>query len=52
MSTVDRDLTALLDAIVEKLKANRPEIARSLAHGRLSWRVRDGRIDITLDLTL
>lgn len=52
MSTREAEVARLLDAINEKLNANRPEIGRSIAHGRLSWRVRDGRIDVVLDLTL
>jgi hypothetical protein len=33
-AAVDR----LLDAIMEKLKANREIVAKSLPHGRLTWR--------------
>lgn len=52
MTARETDVERLLEAISEKLNANRPEIAKSITHGRLSWRVKDGRIDVVLDLTL
>ena len=52
MSAKKTEVARLLEAISEKLNANRPEIARSIAHGRINWRVKDGRIDVVLDLTL
>jgi hypothetical protein len=52
MSAREAEVGRLLEAINEKLNANRPEIAKSIAHGRLSWRMKDGRIELSLDLSL
>jgi len=47
--SVDR----LIDAIMEKLKANRTTLAKSLRFGRLSWRKpKDGGFEIDLELKL
>ena len=44
--SVDR----LIDAIMEKLKANREILAKSLRRGRLSWRKpKDGEFEIDLE---
>lgn len=42
----------LLGAINAKLNANRAEIAKSITYGRLVWRVKDGQVQVHLDLTL
>lgn len=52
MSASEAEVRRLLDAVNDKLNANRPEIAKSIAHGRLTWHVKDGRIALSLDLSL
>jgi hypothetical protein len=47
--SVDR----LIDAIMQKLKANREIVTKSLRHGRLVWRrPKDGEFEIDLELKL
>lgn len=46
------DTNSLLKAISEKLEANRAEIAKSMAYGHLTWRVKNGHIELSLDLRL
>ena len=48
---MDANLEAerLIRAITAKLQADKAVIARSLAHGRLSWRTdRDGRVEVKI----
>jgi hypothetical protein len=48
-AAVDR----LINAITEKLKANKAILAKSLRHGRLGWRKpKDGEFEIDLELKL
>jgi hypothetical protein len=47
--SVDR----LIDAIMQKLKANKEILAKSVRRGRLSWRKpKDGEFEIDLELKL
>ncbi len=42
----------LIAAVVEKLKANRDHVRKSLRFGRVTWRVQADNIDIELHLKL
>lgn len=46
------DVARLLEAISEKLEANRAEVAKSMPYGHLTWRVKNGHIELSLDLRL
>ena len=45
----DPDVDDLVEAITAKLRANAPVLKQSISHGRLSWRVAKGRIEINLE---
>ncbi|HXF50743.1 MAG TPA: hypothetical protein VNM43_03560 [Dehalococcoidia bacterium] len=50
---MERDrVDELIAAVVEKLKANREEIRKSLRFGKVVWRLRDGKLDVDLNLNL
>ncbi len=50
---MERDrVEALIEAVVEKLKANRDHVRRSLRFGRVAWRVQADKIEIELHLKL
>jgi hypothetical protein len=51
--TTDTIVEELIKAIDAKLGANRPIVARSLAHGRISWRRQgNGQFDVKLEATV
>ncbi len=50
MTSTDEEVKRLLSEIAAKLEAHRPEIAKSIAFGRIVWRSKNGRIDISLEL--
>jgi hypothetical protein len=58
MSDRSSQTTAMVDhliqAIVQKLEANRTVLGKSIHHGRLSWRVgrKNGEIEVGLELKL
>ena len=39
----------LIEAMVAKLNANRGVLAKSLHHGRISWRSSNGKVDVKLE---
>jgi hypothetical protein len=45
----NRDVDHLIESITRKLTAEKQIVARSLAHGRLSWRwTTDGKVDVKI----
>ena len=51
--TTEATVDELIKAIDAKLSANRPIVARSLAHGRISWRREaNGQFEVKLEPTL
>lgn len=42
----------LIEAISKKLQANRNVVARSIAYGRVSWRLKNGNVELDVELKI